>query len=333
MPGRSIRRLCDCVQGLHVRCAALTVRKPSLTERWRGRRALACVLGLLTVGATEEGNLDQQLRQAKMLYTEALFAEAAVKLEALAARFEALQETTSRNQRLSETYLFAGLSYIGLDDRPAAKAAFERLIRIDPARRLDPEVYASKVLQLFEEARAELVAGRARRPDRGETETEPTAKTKKKRPTVALALVGVGGAILGGLALAGDGGTASPQAAPTTSPDAACPTFTVGQVPPGVLYPVWVGPPRGATLSGVVLLQCRPGQGMPTSCVARIEYFESAALSRAPLNPIGVSSGFPWVVSWDSTTVANGNRDVLCRVVPPSEFLVSTANQVTIANR
>ena len=95
------------------------------------------------------------LESAKALYRDARFSEAVLKLDSAIASMRAGDLAPVRAP-LADAYLYLGLAHLGLNDRPAAFAAFKDLARLDPDRQLDPEVYAPKVRRLFEEARAEV---------------------------------------------------------------------------------------------------------------------------------------------------------------------------------
>ena len=123
---------------------------------------LATVLWGAAAGAgAEPGDLDRDLEEARTLYGQARFPEAVARLEALAERLETLPDLPRRDEQLVEACLLLGLAHVALDDPAAARASFKRVLRVRPDRRLDPEVYAPKVVALFEQARVEVATDAA----------------------------------------------------------------------------------------------------------------------------------------------------------------------------
>jgi len=169
-----------------------------------------------TCGA--QANLEQELKHAQSLYQDARFSEAITRLEALTPRLAAAPETT-RQPQLSEAHLLLALSYLALNDRASAKRHFVQLLQIDPTRRLDPDVYAPKVIELLEEAKLEVPPSSARptpaaSPDRG--------KKGSKLPLILLGVAGAGG----GIAVVAGGGSRAPASTPPAPSPTPGSTFT-----------------------------------------------------------------------------------------------------------
>jgi tetratricopeptide (TPR) repeat protein len=133
--------------------------------------AAAVVSTSTAVAAAQQPDLDRGLDEARALYGEAKFPEAVARLDAFVSRLESLPDYPKRDEQLVEAYLLLGLAHVALDDLPSARASFKRALRVRPGRRLDPEVYAPKVVTLFEEARAEAAKEAAQAPQAGSSQT------------------------------------------------------------------------------------------------------------------------------------------------------------------
>ncbi len=66
-----------------------------------------------------------------------------------------MRDLQPRKIQLSDAHLRLALSYVALNDPTAAKESLKQMLRADRNRKLDPDVYAPKVIELFEEARTE----------------------------------------------------------------------------------------------------------------------------------------------------------------------------------
>jgi hypothetical protein len=157
------------------------------------------------------------LEEAKALYREGRFGQTIARLQTLILRLQSDEGSLSPAIE-AEAHLVTALAYIALDDRDAAKAAFGQLLRLEPERRLDPEVHAPKVIALFEEARRTLPAGRERsdRPLASGSATTSTAPPSVESPSRLPWLV-VGGAAGAGTAVASGSSRATPTTAPFTT--------------------------------------------------------------------------------------------------------------------
>ncbi len=157
----------------------------------------------------------QQLEDAKSLYREGSFQEAISKLLGVVNELKPLRDVEARKPQLADAYLHLGLSYVAVGERAAGKEALKELLRLDRERRLDPEIYAPKVVALFEEAQAE-VAAESRSAEAGPRPTDRLAPRKEGRSKTPLILLGVAGAGAG-IAAATVGGGATSSAAGTAS--------------------------------------------------------------------------------------------------------------------
>ena len=173
---------------------------------------LVAVLAITSRSRAEEtlAGVAADLEKAKVLYERASFADAIVLLQDAVRRLETVREAEGRRLALSDAYLHLALAELGAGERGEAKAAFRRLVRLDPERRLDPEIYAPKVLALLEEARAEIVA----------EAPIATVAPARRGGSKALLIGGLASAVAGGAALAlASGGGSPPPAAPIGSPN------------------------------------------------------------------------------------------------------------------
>jgi len=100
----------------------------------------------------------EMLARAEALYYEADFAKS---IELLLRADDLLRQSGDVKQKTDVKLQFA-LSYIGLNDTARAKTYLSELFALDPDRRIDPQVYSPKVIQLAEEAKAELNDRRCR---------------------------------------------------------------------------------------------------------------------------------------------------------------------------
>jgi len=208
-------------------------------------------------------NVERELDDAKALYREADLAGCVARLEPLVARLR-VDRPLEHRRELGEAYLFLGLAYVGLKETASARARFVELARLDPTRRLDPEEYAPKVLDLFEEARKQVAAD-----------------TRRKD----------------------------------------CPPLPA---------PGWITPTNGAIVSGTVALECAMPSSYPQSCYRGV-LFREGSPQTANLDTAVVATirAPPYAATWDSTSVPNGRRDLIC-VAAVGFAGVATANRIMV---
>jgi tetratricopeptide (TPR) repeat protein len=114
---------------------------------------VASALGLATLQTPPATDAPEPLEAGKTLYREARFGEAIDTLVLAIRSLEKSGDVAARTRRLADAYLHLGLAYYALGEREIARDAFKNVLRIDPEQRLDPEIYAPKVVELFERAR------------------------------------------------------------------------------------------------------------------------------------------------------------------------------------
>jgi hypothetical protein len=174
-------------------------------RRFRSSLVGALVLALACASVLARGSDD--LEQAKQLYREGRFPESIAKLRMALVELPLLRDLEVRRVQLADAYLHLALAQVALADRESAKQAFKEMLRVDPQRTLDPEIYAPKVVALFEESRSEL--GREPRAVASEPATagglQPAARKGRNVPLlagagVAAAGIGLAAARLGGRA-------------------------------------------------------------------------------------------------------------------------------------
>lgn len=167
---------------------------------------------------SQQSNVDRDLEEAKTLYREARFTDAIVRLQNTIERLKLLKNLQARKTNLGDAYLHLALSYFALAELPLAKAQLTNVLRSDPDRQLDPQIYAPQVIALFEEARKEV----AKEPATAAAVPAPASSSqaavaKKGGSKAPLILLGVGAAA-GGVALAAKGGGSSASATTPTIP-------------------------------------------------------------------------------------------------------------------
>ena len=92
------------------------------------------------------------LSKAEALYFDARFRDCIALLLPLDS---ALKPQTGRIKEKVSIKLEMGLAYVGLNQSAEAKTLFGDVYDLDPTYSLDPQLYAPKVLTLFQEAKAE----------------------------------------------------------------------------------------------------------------------------------------------------------------------------------
>ncbi len=166
---------------------------------------------------SQQSNVDRDLEEAKTLYREARFTDAIVRLQNTIERLKLLKNLQARKTNLGDAYLHLALSYFALAELPLAKAQLTNVLRSDPDRQLDPQIYAPQVIALFEEARKEV----AKEPATAAAVPAPASSSqaavaKKGGSKAPLILLGAAAAAGGGIAVA-KGGGGSAGATPTVS--------------------------------------------------------------------------------------------------------------------
>lgn len=178
---------------------------------------IAFLSSLVSVRAQQPG-VEDDLEEAKGLYREAKFAQAIARLQRVVARLEPLVDARARDAQ-ADAHLHLALSYIALNDPAAAKESLKAMLRLEPARRLDPQVYAPKVIAVFEEASNEVAKEPPARPEKPSVVALPPkpsgatprpAPPKKGGSKTPFILLGVGGAAVAGIAIASSSSSDAP---------------------------------------------------------------------------------------------------------------------------
>jgi hypothetical protein len=184
------------------------------TRRSPQRVLVALLVALRVVAAVPAAPED--LEQAKKLYREGHFSESITSLRLVVATLGQSQDLGLRRIQLADAYLHLALSHVALGDMENGKQALKEMLRIDAGRRLDPEVYAPKVVALFDQAQSEIAAeprasvAPSQAPASAGVSKKPEGKKSLKLPL----LLGAGAAGAAGLAVGlhgGGGGSTAPQ--------------------------------------------------------------------------------------------------------------------------
>jgi len=124
---------------------------------------LLCVASLLLAVpvAGQQGPIELELNRAKALYQDGQLEEAVTALRAVIARLNQERELGDRTRRLADAHFHLGLAQLAMRDDSSAIDSFRQVAVLDPDRALDPDIYAPKVLEAFEQARADVAAARA----------------------------------------------------------------------------------------------------------------------------------------------------------------------------
>jgi hypothetical protein len=120
-----------------------------------------------------------------------------------------LAGVSGRRSELALAHLYLGMSYLGLDQSERAAEQFKEAWRQDKEMKLDPKKFPLRVINAYDEAKAEA----SRSEGQG-----PPATTKGGGKSKALLIVGGLAAVGGGLAAAGGSSPASPSATPGAGP-------------------------------------------------------------------------------------------------------------------
>src|SRR5438128_630143 len=101
----------------------------------------------------------EMLARAEALYYEADFAKS---IELLLRADELLRPQSGHLEEKTDVKLQLALGFIGLNDNGHAKTYLGELYALDPDRRIDPQMFSPKVIQLAEEAKTEQNEQRCR---------------------------------------------------------------------------------------------------------------------------------------------------------------------------
>jgi hypothetical protein len=175
-----------------------------LDRRWQTALWML-TLWLAAAGTGGAATRSDDLDAAKAFYHEGRFVEAIERLRAAVGELTLLRDLELRRVQLADAYLHLGLAHLALQQKDEAREAFREMLRADPARRLDPDTYAPKVMALYQEARASL-------PSRAAADAAGGAAPRaERRSRLPLVLGGVGVAAGGAVALAARGESGPPS--------------------------------------------------------------------------------------------------------------------------
>jgi hypothetical protein len=144
-------------------------------------RPLAALLALALVAPASWGAPpDPELELGVSQVEGGDFEAAVVTLDAVARRLASAGEPKDR----ARAYTYLAIAYLGLAQEQAAKARFVEALKAEPGLQLDPREYPPRVVQFFEQVKAEGQAGGPRAPDASATTTaKPTAPVAAAAPT------------------------------------------------------------------------------------------------------------------------------------------------------
>lgn len=174
------------------------------------RKALSCVLALALTGApqallAQAAPVDPEITKGIKLVDDGDYDGAILTLDNAARR---LAQDPAKAKELSQAYLYLGIAYVGKGHDAAAKAKFREALGQIKDLTLSPDKFPPKVINVFEEARAE----------ESKSPTRTKAAEKKGGGGKAIFIIG-GVAAVGGIAAAAGGGGGSKSTTPTTTPD------------------------------------------------------------------------------------------------------------------
>lgn len=116
------------------------------------------LLGGIVSPALAQDRIEEELDGAKELYREGRLEDAIVALQSVITLLDAERDHPGRIAELADAHFHLGLAYLALRDEPTALENFRRVVALAPDYRLDPDVYAPRVIAAFETARAAVPA-------------------------------------------------------------------------------------------------------------------------------------------------------------------------------
>lgn len=124
---------------------------------------MICLVLAIGGAALAQSDPEERLEAARVLYRQGRFEEAIAELREVVTTLEQFRAMGDKRQDLAAAHFLLGLTYFAVRNESAAKDNFRRALSFDPERTPDPEVFAPRVVELYEEARREIL----------ETEQEP----------------------------------------------------------------------------------------------------------------------------------------------------------------
>lgn len=176
----------------------------------RMTRRLLCLLGSLSLALPAPGvpqTNSVELAKGISQVEEGDLDAAIITLDAVVQRLTGAQ---GRNVELALAHLYLGMSYLGVSQLERATTQMRKAFLNNKGMKLDPKKFPPRVIQAYEEAKAEALQGKGPGP----------AETSGKGGGRSKALLVVGGfAVAGGaVALSGGSSPASPSVTPVPAP-------------------------------------------------------------------------------------------------------------------
>lgn len=161
---------------------------------WRRGVTIATVVALLAPALLPAQSTDPDLAAGLRQVTEGDFEGAIATLDAAARRLAA---DPRRKAEVLEAYVHLGIALVALDQRGAARERFRLALALDPQLTLSPDRYSPKVIAVLDETRREAEAAKRAA---GPSPAKPQKRGGASK--AALVVLGLGGAVAGGIAIA-----------------------------------------------------------------------------------------------------------------------------------
>ena len=134
----------------------------TLLRRLRTAILAWVVLGVSVAAAPAQSTIEIELDGAKALYREGRLQESIIALQTVVLKLNQQRELQNRTSQLTDAYFHLGLAHLAMRNEAGAVESFRQVLALDPARTLDPEIYAPRVISMFDQARSEVPAARSR---------------------------------------------------------------------------------------------------------------------------------------------------------------------------
>jgi hypothetical protein len=187
----------------------------------------------LPAQATGGGTPDPEIAKGVRLVDDGDYDGAIIALDGAVRR---LATASGRSQELSQAYLYLGIAYLAKGHETAARARFREALARAGDLDLEPEKFAPRVIEVFEEAKADMTATAAA----AGTTSAPQKKGGGKGLLIGGALLAAGGGAA--VAVGGGGGTSASSPTPTPPPTSGANTFTGQLATAGAAAQHFTGP-------------------------------------------------------------------------------------------
>jgi hypothetical protein len=165
---------------------------------------------LMAQAGSPQAELSQGIRQVEEGDLEA----AVITLDGVIQR---LSKEKGHEKDLALAHLYLGMAHLGLSQWERAKSEMRNAWRSDRKMKLDPKRFPRRVLQLYEEAKAEAAKSQSVVTSPPNRTTPPPATEKKGHGKTLPILLGVGAAAGAAVAVVAGGGSEPTPAASTCS--------------------------------------------------------------------------------------------------------------------